>query len=94
MKFDAVKSMVKRNGFLKTHALALTRTRHPVANILHLSRNLIFSRVFPRTLVSYEGCDRASAKDFHEIRAVFTRGVVLSPSLDQLGAIEREASFL
>jgi hypothetical protein len=21
------------------------------------------------------GCDRASAKDFHEIRAVFTRGV-------------------
>jgi len=22
-----------------------------------------------------EGCDRASAKDFHEIRAVFTRGV-------------------
>ena len=25
--------------------------------------------------VSGEGCDRASAKDFHEIRAVFTRGV-------------------
>ena len=23
----------------------------------------------------YVGCDRASAKDFHEIRAVFTRGV-------------------
>jgi aryl-alcohol dehydrogenase-like predicted oxidoreductase len=23
----------------------------------------------------YTGCDRASAKDFHEIRAVFTRGV-------------------
>ena len=22
-----------------------------------------------------KGCDRASAKDFHEIRAVFTRGV-------------------
>ena len=22
-----------------------------------------------------DGCDRASAKDFHEIRAVFTRGV-------------------
>jgi len=54
MKFDAVKSIVKRNGFLKTHALALTRSRHPVANILHLSRNLIFSRVFSRTLVSYE----------------------------------------
>jgi hypothetical protein len=25
--------------------------------------------------LSAEGCDRASAKDFHEIRAVFTRGV-------------------
>ena len=24
---------------------------------------------------SRDGCDRASAKDFHEIRAVFTRGV-------------------
>jgi len=28
----------------------------------------------PRVVVS-GGCDRASAKDFHEIRAVFTRGV-------------------
>ena len=25
--------------------------------------------------VRMAGCDRASAKDFHEIRAVFTRGV-------------------
>jgi hypothetical protein len=25
--------------------------------------------------VTRNGCDRASAKDFHEIRAVFTRGV-------------------
>ena len=25
--------------------------------------------------ISLKGCDRASAKDFHEIRAVFTRGV-------------------
>ena len=40
----------------------------------------------PKTLVTHldqfvigqdiaKGCDRASAKDFHEIRAVFTRGV-------------------
>ena len=26
-----------------------------------------------------KGCDRASAKDFHEIRAVFTRGVARVP---------------
>ena len=26
-------------------------------------------------LYGLDGCDRASAKDFHEIRAVFTRGV-------------------
>jgi hypothetical protein len=25
--------------------------------------------------IDLAGCDRASAKDFHEIRAVFTRGV-------------------
>ena len=29
-------------------------------------------RMFTAQLI---GCDRASAKDFHEIRAVFTRGV-------------------
>jgi len=28
-----------------------------------------------RLQAALEGCDRASAKDFHEIRAVFTRGV-------------------
>jgi len=28
-----------------------------------------------RREVGAKGCDRASAKDFHEIRAVFTRGV-------------------
>ena len=31
-------------------------------------------RLLVKRLVSV-GCDRASAKDFHEIRAVFTRGV-------------------
>src|SRR5271157_5038996 len=30
---------------------------------------------FPAFPCSEDGCDRASAKDFHEIRAVFTRGV-------------------
>ena len=28
-----------------------------------------------RQQLDRRGCDRASAKDFHEIRAVFTRGV-------------------
>ena len=30
---------------------------------------------FETQLHAQLGCDRASAKDFHEIRAVFTRGV-------------------
>ena len=66
----------------------------PIGNADTSGHRILASRSTIRQADSRDGCDRASAKDFHEIRAVFTRGVALSPSLDQLGAIEREASFL
>ena len=45
------------------------------ANLLALRSAKIRDHHLLRKAVVYIGCDRASAKDFHEIRAVFTRGV-------------------
>jgi len=41
-----------------------------------LREPLVQTQVLPYLRqLSRSGCDRASAKDFHEIRAVFTRGM-------------------
>jgi hypothetical protein len=49
----SLKRLVKAHGLLYTHADAL-RSRRPLANLLRLRRNLLFSRVIRRTLVGYD----------------------------------------
>ena len=45
---------------------------HVLEHLTSVSGDLDHAPISPSTMI---GCDRASAKDFHEIRAVFTRGV-------------------
>jgi O-methyltransferase len=49
----AVKRGIKSHGLLYAPAAAL-RSRRPIENLLRLRRNLLFSRVITRTLVSYD----------------------------------------
>src|SRR5208337_410232 len=63
----------------------LSRRKVTSRTINNVCINLLYHGILPlgwhrRSLVDelqglQDGCDRASAKDFHEIRAVFTRGV-------------------
>ena len=52
-----------------------TEMRSVVNAIFYRNRNGCIWRALPHDFPPWRGCDRASAKDFHEIRAVFTRGV-------------------
>ena len=53
MLVDKLKKVIKSNGLLWAHAQAL-RSSHPLANVVQLRRNLLFSKVMTRTLVSYD----------------------------------------
>ncbi len=48
-----LKKVIKSNGVLYAHAAAL-RSSQPLSNVVHLRRNLLFSKVMTRTLVSYD----------------------------------------
>jgi uncharacterized protein len=62
-----LKRYVQETGTAWVQALAAPTVRHS----LFVVRITLAETVAAIT----RGCDRASAKDFHEIRAVFTRGV-------------------
>ena len=75
----AMKQETKRNrecwGFPELGIVVFPKTEDPQAWLHEPLRNLKDEIGKQMRAVGVDGCDRASAKDFHEIRAVFTRGV-------------------
>jgi hypothetical protein len=62
------------NAFSAANPCSLTAN---AAQVLQQAGDRAVQLSYPTiaTPAALNGCDRASAKDFHEIRAVFTRGV-------------------